>query len=283
MRIRALLTLVALAAVGLPLSGGAPPACAAEARHAALVISTGHDVLRLCVALDAPAVSGLRLIELAHDQQGLSYRSDGAAMCMLAGTGTMGGDCFGDYPNFWGYWRGDGSGGWSWSKSGAAATTVHPGDIEGWSWGSGDDGATHPRPPSTTLTAVCVPQKPAATPAPSPSGSARPQHAPSPTTPASAPSSTPPASPAPRTPGRHLERKKNSNKKRSAKPGKTEARPEGSPSGSSPSPSALGADPAGLGGSAGGGFPVSGLGALVVAGGLLSGGWLLLRRRNLNA
>ncbi|MDP9235272.1 MAG: hypothetical protein M3P01_12100, partial [Actinomycetota bacterium] len=141
MRLRAALGLVALFAVVLP-AVPASPACASEAPHAGLVVSTGHGVLRYCVVLDQPSVSGLRLIELAHDQYGLSYRSDGAAVCMLAGVGTTQGDCFGDYPDYWGYWRGNGSGGWAWAGRGAASTSVHGGQVEGWSWGRGDAGGT---------------------------------------------------------------------------------------------------------------------------------------------
>lgn len=122
-----------------------------------LVVDTGESEYRMCVELPRSEVSGTDLIVLAGEQHGLSYRFGygGGAVCMLAGVGTDGDDCFEKYPDFWGYWRGDGSGGWSWSSSGAASTRVSNGDVEGWSWGSGSDGSSHPPPPRTTFSSVC--------------------------------------------------------------------------------------------------------------------------------
>ncbi|HEX6132259.1 MAG TPA: hypothetical protein VF044_11060, partial [Actinomycetota bacterium] len=73
------------------------------------------------------------------------------------GVGPAGGDCWASYPDFWGYWHGDGAGGWTWAGGGAASYRVGDGDVEGWSWGSGDAGDTHPRPPATRHAAVCEP------------------------------------------------------------------------------------------------------------------------------
>jgi hypothetical protein len=167
----------ALTPVTLPAVTGAAPACAAATGpHAALVILTGSHELRICVALDAPSVSGTHLIELAGAQQQLSYGfgSGGQAVCRLAGVGPQGDDCFADYPDFWGYWRGDGHGGWTWSSTGAATTTVADGDLDGWVWGSGDTGSTHARPPSLTVTDVCVVASPSAAPAAAPSRQPKP-------------------------------------------------------------------------------------------------------------
>ncbi|MGZ8613796.1 MAG: hypothetical protein ACXWX4_03840 [Actinomycetota bacterium] len=118
--------LILLLPVLAPAAAGSTQACAAEAAdapHAALVIGTGSQTLMYCVALDAPTVSGLRLIQLASAQHGLQYRLGfgGQAVCQLTGIGPTGGDCFADYPDFWGYWHGDGSGGWTWAGSGAAS------------------------------------------------------------------------------------------------------------------------------------------------------------------
>jgi hypothetical protein len=137
-------------------------ACADTAPRAVLVVDTSSQVLRYCVRLNDESVSGTELIVLASRQYGLTYRFGfgGGAVCMLAGVGTTGDDCFEDYPDFWGYWRGDGGSGWTWSGSGAASTTVSDGDVEGWSWGSGNDGSTHPPPPSTRFAAVCTPPEP---------------------------------------------------------------------------------------------------------------------------
>lgn len=136
-----------------------PAACASEGNRAVLVVDTeqsgGQD--RFCVTLPDERVSGIELIELAGQQHGLDYRLGfgGEAVCMLAGVGTEGDDCFAEYPDFWGYWRGDGSGGWSWSSTGAGSTTVEDGDVEGWSWGSGNDGSSHAQPPVTRAGDVC--------------------------------------------------------------------------------------------------------------------------------
>jgi hypothetical protein len=162
----------ALTPVTLPAVTGAASACAAATGpHAALVIETGTRDLRLCVALDAPDVTGIHLIELAGAQQNLSYGfgSGGQAVCRLAGVGPQGDDCFADYPDFWGYWRGDGHGGWTWSSTGAASTAVRDGDLNGWVWGRGDTGTTHPRPPSLTVENVCVVSSPSSAPAAVPS------------------------------------------------------------------------------------------------------------------
>lgn len=165
----ALVVVAAMILVTLPAVTGAAPACAATAGpHAALVIDTGAGVRSFCVALDTPSVSGIHLIELAGAQDRLSYGfgSGGQAVCRLAGVGPQGDDCFADYPQYWGYWHGDGHGGWTWSSTGAASARVGDGASDGWVWGSGDSGATHPKPPPSTIADVCVT---AAAPAASPS------------------------------------------------------------------------------------------------------------------
>lgn len=158
------------AAVLVPVGLGAPSACAGEDARAALVVDSGQRVRSLCVELLDGSVSGIELIELAAEQHGLDYALGfgGAAVCRLDGVGVDGGDCFAEFPLFWGYWRGDGSGGWEWSSVGAGSTTVEPGDVEGWSWGEGADGQTHPAPPETAFEDACPEQGPS--PEPSPAG-----------------------------------------------------------------------------------------------------------------
>jgi cell division septation protein DedD len=252
----ALLIGAILMPVTLPAVTGAAPACAAATGpHAALLIETGSRDLRLCVALDAPSVSGTHLIELAGEQQHLVYAfgSGGDAVCRLAGVGPQGDDCFADYPDFWGYWRDDGRGGWTWSSTGAASTTVGDGDLEGWVWGSGDTGSTHARPPALTIADVCTP--PAPTPAPATTSS----HAASPSTATSAPSTSTGSPPPNRSPAAS----------RSARPDPT-ATP-------TPSPSVLIAA-ADQGSAAAGGGPGPGLAlALVIGAALAAGGWLRIR------
>jgi hypothetical protein len=270
MRLRAALGLVAFVVALVPVVPAATPACAAEAPHAALVVSTGKDVLRYCVTLDQPSVSGLRLIELAHDQYGLSYRSDGAAVCMLAGVGTSDGDCFGDYPDFWGYWRGDGSGGWKWAGSGAATTSVRDGQVEGWSWGSGDSGASHPRPPDTTLSSVCHPTQPTASPAPARTS-----------TPGPAPTATATTRPQPAASVANVRKSPTPKPHAGKKRGPAHSRKRAQDPSPTPRSSPVAAVPAGKPGD--GSIPEGGIAALFVTAALGGMGWLLLRRRHLNA
>lgn len=162
MRSRLLLIAALVVGAATPIVG-ASAACAGSGERAALVVDTGSGAFTYCVELTDDSVSGLELIELANDQHGLQYRfgDGGQAVCMLANVGAEGDDCFGEYPDFWGYWRGDGNGGWTWSSVGAGSTLVRDGDIQGWAWGSGQDGTTHPKPPATDYEDVCP--SPAAT------------------------------------------------------------------------------------------------------------------------
>ena len=94
-RLLAAALLVGAAWVGVlaPAAVRSAPACASGGPHAALVVATGAGTPRAyCVALDAPEVSGLHLIVLAHEQHGLSYAfgNGGLAICQLAGVGSVG-------------------------------------------------------------------------------------------------------------------------------------------------------------------------------------------------
>jgi len=254
--------LAALMPVTWPAVTEASPACAAESGpHAALVIDTGAGVRSFCVALDATTVSGIHLIELAGAQGHLSYGfgSGGQAVCRLAGVGPQGDDCFADYPQYWGYWHGDGHGGWTWSSSGAASARVGDGALDGWVWGSGDSGASHPKPPPTAIDDVCVPE---ATPATSPSPSRATHAAAVPS--AGARSSASKASSSPSDPGTN----------RSAKPSNDGIGRASAPAGT-PTAGALAAAPGPPPASAG---PGSGLlVALALGAALAGGGWLRIR------
>lgn len=158
--------IAALVLGGLPVASGAltSVACASEGPRAVLVVDTGAGAHRFCVSLPRSQVSGIDLIRLASQQHGLQYRLGfgGNAVCQLAGVGPEGDDCFADDPYFWGYWRGDGSGGWTWSSSGAGSTAVRNGSVDGWSWGTGRDGSSHPKPPGTAFASVCPASPPPA-------------------------------------------------------------------------------------------------------------------------
>ena len=163
LRLRSGLLGVALLAGALAPVATAGVACAASS--AALVVSTGGNNYTYCVELGGSSVNGIQLIQRAGSQHGLQYKLGfgGNAVCMLANVGASGNDCFGEHPYFWGYWRGDDSGGWDWSGTGAANVAIKAGDTSGWSWGTGDSGTTHPQPPAVTYETVC-----GAAPAPDP-------------------------------------------------------------------------------------------------------------------
>lgn len=258
---------------------GLPPdvACAAGEPRAVLVVDTGADELRFCVALGSERVSGIELIKLAGEQHGLDYAlgHGGGAVCRLAGVGADGGDCFEEYPDFWGYWRGDGAGGWMWSSAGAMSTSVEDGDVEGWSWGRGDSGSTHPPPPPTTFDDVCPPpaeRSPQKTPKGAKKAGAHESSATAELRPSPIPSSE--GSPEERGDGRGAPRTRPPKRHKQQK--QAFAAPAEPAVPASPSPRAA-ASPAPAG--ARNGPPASGLAALGVTVVLAAGGALIARRR----
>lgn len=148
----ALAVALALALLALPGAGMPAAAAAQPEQRAALIVEVGQTVRRLCVGLAQPGLSGKQLVEAS----GLEQRWDGGALCRLAGTGPAGGDCFSQYPLFWGYWIGDGRGGWTWSSAGAASSTVRAGSVEAWVWSAGADESSHQRPPALRFSDVCA-------------------------------------------------------------------------------------------------------------------------------
>lgn len=274
---------VVLATIGAPAATGGAVACADEGPHAALVVGNGARVVKLCVTLDAAEVSGLRLIELAAAQHGLSYGFGlgGAAVCRLDGVGPGGDDCFAEYPDFWGYWHGDGRGGWTWAGTGAASYRVGDGDIEGWTWGAGDTGATHPTPPATDVDDVCVTPEPSPSPSPSQTQSPKPSPKPEPSPkpgPTSGPSSTSGSATSSPTPEAGGSRDPSASPKPDEN-GSNEQPTQGRTVSPSPSPSgALLAVETPSDGS--GGAPMGLLVAIVLAIALTVGGWFRLRGRS---
>lgn len=166
----------------VPLTGSA---CAEEKPHAVLVVDRGTEggpLDPLCVVLRAEQVSGKRFLQLASNQYDLQVRfarySHGTAVCEIANVGNEGNDCLEGAETYWGYWRGNGSGGWESSNEGVDDTVVENGDVEGWSWGRGRN-----EPPATTFAEGCaaVLEEPEPSPSPSPSASPSPTRSPSPT------------------------------------------------------------------------------------------------------
>lgn len=156
--LHALAASLVIVAAGLFPVVATQPACAASASSAALVIDIGGSVHDYCVELPGGSTSGIDLIKLASRQYGFSYNLGfgGKAVCALEGVGvTDSSDCFADMPDYWGYWVGNGSGGWNWSGTGADNVSISPGDVQGWTWGTGKDGSSHPQPPATDYEDVC--------------------------------------------------------------------------------------------------------------------------------
>jgi hypothetical protein len=277
---RASRALVAVTLLGglLPLVGAPQVACASEGPRAVLVVDTGPDAHRYCVALPDESVSGTELIELASDQHGLAYKLGfgGEAVCMLAGVGPTGGDCFEEYPDFWAYWRSDGSGGWTSGSIGAGSTVVGNGDVEGWSWGSGDDPESHPAPPATTFASVCKPA-----PAPEPNPDPTPTRKPDPPAGGAGAAPKPPREPAaaeggggaaPRAKGEDEKRRPRGREDRTAPPTSRPAAVEPSPS--PPPRAARPLDP-----TSSEGPPAAGIAGLAAAVALGAAGAVVARRR----
>ncbi len=270
----ALAAAVVLATLAAPAATGGAVACAGEGPRAGLVVDTGARVIELCVTLDAAEVSGLRLIELASAQHGLSYGFGlgGAAVCRLDGVGTASDDCFAEYPEFWGYWHADGRGGWNWASTGAGSSRVGDGDMEGWVWGTGDSGATHRMPPALVSDDVCGPvTEPSPEPTQDPDPSPKPATSPTKTSSPTGPASSARASTEPDVPSSTREPKEDGT--RTPSPGTTPSA-ETSTTTSDPPVLAAGTPPTGADG------PPSGLllaGGIAVA--LGAGGWLRLRSR----
>lgn len=152
----ALAALLALA-LALPLAASAQ----SGQNRAGLVIKHGDGrLIKICLHFDEPTISGIQLLERA----GVSYLAQsggmGSAVCKLDGEGC-------DYPTedcfcrctgadcaYWAYQHlRDGK--WSYSSVGAAAYTLHAGDVDGWAWGSGSVQAGA-QPPLLRFDQICT-------------------------------------------------------------------------------------------------------------------------------
>ena len=284
MKFRSLVLSIAVATAALWPVAVAPAACAGEAPRAALVVDTGETVLNLCVSLPDDSVSGIDLIKLAAKQHGLAYKLGfgGAAVCHLAGVGPTGDDCFEGDPDFWGYWRGNASGGWTWASTGAGSTTVTDGSVEGWAWGSGTGPETHPAPPVTRYADVCARVEPGGS---KDGGSDREPAAPDEPElkPAPGAGATVPGDDGSRANRSGAGGEEQPGKMRRPKPRATPApSPTSSPSELGPAPTSSSSDlgPAQLASdSDGSGPPASGIVALIGTAAILGGGAIVARRR----
>ncbi|MDF1512364.1 MAG: hypothetical protein P1S60_01000 [Anaerolineae bacterium] len=135
----------------------APVAAQTEGpNQAGLVIAHGDGtVVTRCVAFAEDQITGLELMR----RSGLQWQSAngpmGSAICNLNGEGCSASDCFCQCKKapcaYWNYFNSSGDGLWTYAGQGAAARTLHNGDVDGWIWG---DGASPP--PSIALDAICT-------------------------------------------------------------------------------------------------------------------------------
>lgn len=162
-RIRAALAAIAVVAAvasgGVVASGTVAPAAGAAGPHRAMVIvETGDATYRQVITFSEDSISGLRALELAGAQPVVySFAGQGGAVCRLYGVGRDAGpNCLGgaDGDNrYWAYFRAAaGTTTFTYSRTGAGATQVHDGDVEGWKFGTGGAPAYAGLPPVTTTT-----------------------------------------------------------------------------------------------------------------------------------
>lgn len=157
-----------LVVLGLILAGSgvAPPAVrldglqpvAATTNHAAIVIDTGGEVKKFCLAFPEESISGAEALRRVDARPVFaSFDGSGEAVCSLCGTGCPSSKCFCDPKRFWAYHRaGPGGAPYSFSRAGASSTAVRNGDVEGWRWGAGE------APPAATVSEVCNVEEPPA-------------------------------------------------------------------------------------------------------------------------
>lgn len=123
----------------------------ATTNHAAVVIDTGKEVKKFCLAFPEDEISGAEALRRIDAQvQFANFGSRGQAVCSLSGTGCPSSNCFCDANRFWAYHRaGPGGAPYSFSRTGASSTAVRNGDVEGWKWGAGE------APPAAKVSDVC--------------------------------------------------------------------------------------------------------------------------------
>lgn len=119
---------------GLILSGATMSAVAAPSGLAAVIVQLDADraIVRV-TPLEGQASTGWDVLQAA----GLPLEAQRGFVCSLAGVGCPPDDCFCGGNSWWGYWH-LAEGEWQMAMTGASASLVRPGDVEGWRWGEGD-------------------------------------------------------------------------------------------------------------------------------------------------
>lgn len=155
----ALVAAIGLGIVGLAVGGSSTPAVqrlriqpiVATTNHAAVVIDTGQEVKKFCLAFPEDEITGAEALRRVDAQAVFAnFGTRGQAVCSLCGTGCPSSNCFCDPNRFWAYHRaGPGGAPYAFSRTGASGATVRNGDVEGWKWGGGE------APPPAKVSEVC--------------------------------------------------------------------------------------------------------------------------------
>ena len=131
-----------------------PSLHAADPNRAGVVVRFGDgEIRKMCVAFDDDDdMTGFDLLERTQLDLVVDRGAIGNAVCKIGGDGCSSGDCFCEYPTFWGYWTRDaGDSSWAFSELGSGERTVRDGSLDGWSWGR--DGK--PAPSKLSFDDVC--------------------------------------------------------------------------------------------------------------------------------
>lgn len=146
-RLGARASLVSILFASSAWSIAAAPACIAAgegANEASVVIDSGTDATRYCVRFD-DTITGLDALKQTGAALRLQdYGAGQVIVCAIDEVGCRYPDerCFcqfGEETIFWGYYRADTGGAWSFSEQGAADAIVEDGSVEAWRYAAHDE------------------------------------------------------------------------------------------------------------------------------------------------
>ncbi len=137
-------------ALALTIVLGPRTAARQDEHRAALIVREPGETHEMCLFFDEEEITGAELLRRADLDAVVDSGGRGSAVCRIDGTGCERGDCFCNYPSFWGYWTRDGDD-WTFADVGSAERVVEDGSVDGWSYGR--DGK--PAPPDRTFDDVC--------------------------------------------------------------------------------------------------------------------------------
>ena len=122
--------------VAAPATPGDVAASAVNEADVVVHFGDGHTVSRHITFTGV--ISGFRALELAGFDLEVNTDWGSPFVTAIDGVGCPADDSFCGNPAYWAYFNHTG-GAWQYSMSGAAATTISDGAIDGWSWGDGED------------------------------------------------------------------------------------------------------------------------------------------------